>query len=192
MIEAIRPSLLFLALMTVLLGLAYPSSIWLGGRLFFRHQAEGSLIEKDGRVVGSDLIGQEFKSPSYFHGRPSATAGHPYSFMASGASHLNPSNPKFLESVRERRDALAKEGSPIPADLVTASGSGLDPHLSPEAALFQIPRIAKARKLSEESLRALVEGHIEEKTLGFLGERRVNVLRLNLALDRMAERARKS
>ncbi len=189
MIQALRPSLIFLALMTALLGLGYPAAVWVGGRVFFRSQAEGSLIERDGKIVGSDLIGQAFKSSGYFHGRPSATAGHPYNFMASGASHLNPSNPKFLESVKERRDALAKEGASIPVDLVTASGSGLDPHISPETALFQIPRIAKARKLSEESLRALVASTTEEKTLGFLGERRVNVLRLNLALDRLGGKA---
>lgn len=193
MIRNLRTATIFLALMTLLLGFVYPSFIWLGGQVFFARQAEGSFVSQDGQIVGSLLIGQNFSSDRYFHGRPSATEGHPYNFMASGASHLNPSNPKFLDAVRKRKDSLSpKENEKIPVDLVTASGSGLDPHISPEAALFQIPRVAKARKLSEDSLRALVAKHLEEKTFGFLGERRVNVLRLNLALDRMAAGARKS
>ncbi len=191
MIRNLQTSALFLAFMTLLLGFIYPSFVWLGGQLFFPHQAEGSFVSRNGQTVGSLLIGQNFSSDHYFHGRPSATAGHPYNFMASGASHLNPSNPKFLSAVRERKAALAqKENEKVPVDLVTASGSGLDPHISPEAALFQIPRVAKARKLPEEPLRVLVAGHIEKRTFGFLGERRVNVLRLNLALDRVAERMR--
>ncbi len=187
MLKAFRTSLLMAAMTSLLFGVLYPSLVWIGGRLFFPRQAEGSLIFERGRIVGSEWIGQSFTSPRYFSSRPSETAGKPYNFMASGASNLDPTHPELLKRVKERADILRKssEANLVPLDLVTASGSGLDPHISPEAALFQIERVASARGLSIDKIARLVEEHIEEPTFGFLGEARVNVLRLNLSLDRM-------
>jgi len=167
--------------------------------LLFPHQAQGSLVERDGKIVGSELIGQAFTGDKYFHGRPSATntpdpndatktVPAPYNAANSGGSNLGPSNKALIDRVQGDIDALKKENpsEPVPADLVTTSASGLDLHISPEAALFQVPRIAKARNLSEDRIRQLVEEHTEGRFLGVLGEPRVNVLLLNLALDRIS------
>jgi len=163
------------------------------------YRAEGSLIERDGKVVGSALIGQEFTSDKYFHGRPSATTAAdpadptktvpaPYNAANSGGSNLGPSNKALIDRVQADLDRLKKENpsAPVPADLVTTSASGLDPDISPESAYFQVPRVAKARNLTEDRVRQLVSEHIEERFVGLLGEPRVNVLLLNLALDRLS------
>jgi K+-transporting ATPase ATPase C chain len=166
--------------------------------VLFPRQAQGSLIEKDGKVVGSALIGQEFKDDKYFHGRPSATTAPdpndstktvpaPYNAANSGGSNLGPTSKALNDRVKEDVEKLKAENpsSPVPVDLVTTSGSGLDPDISPDAALFQVPRVAKARNIPEERLRQLVEDHVQGRTLGILGEPRVNVLLLNLALDQL-------
>lgn len=179
-------SILILILFTVGLGVIYPFAVWGVGQAFFPHQANGSLLSNpQGEVIGSELIGQNFTSRQYFHSRPSA-AGIGYDAGASSGSNLGPTNEKLIVRVKDSTNALAAEapGKPIPADLVTTSGSGLDPHISPAAADFQIPRIAKERGIDESDLRRLVGEFTESRTLGILGEQRVNVLLLNIELDR--------
>jgi K+-transporting ATPase ATPase C chain len=184
----LRPALVSLALLTLITGVAYPVVVTLIAQTVFPSQANGSLIvDKDGKVLGSRLIGQPFDDPKYFWGRPSATSPHPYNAAASSGSNQGPTNPALTKAVQERVDALraADPGNtaPVPVDLVTASASGLDPHISPAAALYQAPRVAKARNLDEAKVRALVAAHTQGRQLGFLGEPAVNVLTLNLALD---------
>ena len=182
-----RPALVLLAALSVVTGLAYPALVTAIAQVAFPFQANGSLMARDGTAVGSSLIGQPFDDPKYFWGRPSATAPIPYNAAASSGSNLGPTNPTLLEAVKGRVDALraADPGNTasVPVDLVTASGSGLDPHISPAAALYQVPRVARARKLDPSALQALVAQHTEGRTFGILGEPRVNVLALNLALD---------
>ncbi len=183
----IRPALLILLVFTVLTGLIYPLVLTGLAQLFFPSQANGSLIIKNGQAVGSALIGQPFSAPDYFWGRPSATSPFPYNAAASSGSNLGPGNPALLEAVQARIAALkaADPGNtlPIPVDLVTASASGLDPDISVAAALYQLPRVARLRGLSESALLTLVNQYTQPRQLGFLGEPRVNVLQLNLALD---------
>ena len=190
MISQLRPALMVLLLLTLVTGVAYPLLVTGIAQAVFPAQAQGSLIVKDGHVVGSKLIGQPFDDPKYFWSRRSATSPFADNAGSSTGSNLSPTNPDLVMAVQERVDALraADPGNtaPVPVDLVTASGSGLDPHISPAAAFYQAPRVAKARKLSPEAVRELVERHIEGRFLGFLGEPRVNVLTLNLALDSAA------
>jgi len=186
MFENFMPAVRVTLVLTVLTGLIYPGVVTGLSRLIFSNYAKGSLIEVDGRVVGSKLIGQKFAKPEYFHGRPSA-AGDGYDAGNSGASNFGPTNEKLASRVRAdiarfRKENPAYMGS-LPADLLTASGSGLDPHISPASAYAQVPRVARTRGIPEEMLRQLVASTIEERQLGFLGEPRVNVLKLNLALD---------
>jgi len=199
MLREIRPAIVVFVALTLITGLAYPLAMTGIAKVIFPHRAEGSLIERDGKVVGSALIGQEFKSDKYFHGRPSATTAPdpkdptktvsaPYNAANSGGSNLGPSNKALIDRVQGDIDTLKKENpsAPVPADLVTTSASGLDPDISPEAALFQVPRVAKARNLAEDRVRQLVTDHVEGRFLGLLGEPRVNVLLLNLALDQLS------
>jgi potassium-transporting ATPase KdpC subunit len=183
----IRPAIVSLALLSVVTGLAYPAIVTVVAQLVFPHQANGSLIVKDGKAVGSTLIGQPFDDPKYFWGRPSATSPFGYNAGASSGSNLSPTNSDLIKAVQGRVDALraADPGNtaPVPVDLVTASASVLDPHISPAAALYQVPRVARARKLDAGVVQHLVEQHTEGRALGVLGEPRVNVLELNLALD---------
>jgi K+-transporting ATPase ATPase C chain len=178
---------MILLALTLVTGVAYPLLVTGIAQTVFPSQSQGSLIVKDGKVVGSTLIGQPFDDPKYFWSRPSATSPFADNAGSSTGSNLSPTNPDLVKAVRGRVDALraADPGNtaPVPVDLVTASGSGLDPHISPAAALYQAPRVAKARKLPAEAVRELVERHIEGRFLGFLGEPRVNVLALNMALD---------
>ena len=187
MLSQLRPALMILLVLTLVTGVAYPLLVTGIAQTMFPSQAQGSLIVKDGHVVGSSLIGQPFDDPKYFWSRPSATSPFADNAGSSTGSNLSPTNPDLVKAVQGRVDALraADPGHtvPVPVDLVTASGSGLDPHISPAAALYQASRVAKARKLPAESVRALVERHIEGRFLGFLGEPRVNVLALNMALD---------
>jgi len=192
MLDQIRPTLVSFALLTALTGVAYPLLITGIAQAAFPNQANGSLIVRDGKPVGSRLIGQSFDAPGYFWGRLSATADAngkplPYNAGASAASNLGPTNSALVDEVKGRVDALVAadpdNSAPIPVDLVTSSGSGLDPQITPAAALYQVHRVAKARHFDEERVRALVQAHTEERTFGFLGEPRVNVLELNLALD---------
>jgi len=183
----IRPAIVSIAIFTLLTGVLYPLVITGIAQGFFPHQANGSLIVNNGQVVGSTLIGQPFDDPRYFWGRLSATSPYPYNATASSGSNLGPTNPSLTEEVKARIAALKAADptniSPIPVDLVTSSGSGLDPDISVAAALYQVPRVAKARGLSAETVRALVDRFIEGRQFGILGEPRLNVLELNLALD---------
>ena len=199
MLREIRPAIVVLVALTLITGLAYPLAMTGIAEALFPRQAQGSLIEQDGKVVGSALIGQVFTDDKYFHGRPSATTAPdpndstktvpaPYNAANSGGSNLGPSNKALIDRVQGDIDTLKKENpnAPVPQDLVTTSASGLDPHISPDAALFQVPRIAKTRNLPEDRVRQLVVDNTEGRLFGFLGEPRVNVLQLNLALDHLA------
>lgn len=186
MLQHLRPTLVLLTLFTLLTGLAYPLAITGIARQLFPLQATGSLVQRaDGTVIGSSLIGQAFTRPDYFHGRPSATSPTPYNAAASGGSNLGPTSKALIERIRADAAALQAEnpGAAVPVDLVTASGSGLDPHISLAAAEFQLPRVARARDADPQKLRALIAGLAEPEVLGILGEPVVNVLQLNLALD---------
>lgn len=198
MIKQLLPSLALTLVLMALLGLAYPFAVTGLAQAIFPRQAAGSLIEKDGHVVGSDLIGQTFTQPIYFHPRPSATTDTdpndptktvpaPYNAANSGASNAAPTSKSYMDATKALVDQVKAENPdarvPLPVDLVTASGSGLDPDISPQAAEYQLPRVAKARHVSEAELRALVADHTEGRIFGLLGEPRVNVLKLNLALD---------
>jgi potassium-transporting ATPase KdpC subunit len=200
MLREIRPAIVLLLGLTLITGLAYPLAITAVAGAIFPKQAEGSLIEKDGKVVGSALIGQEFKSDKYFHGRPSATVAPdpndstktvpaPYNAANSGGSNLGPTSKALNDRIKEDVEKLKAENPsmPVPVDLVTTSASGLDPDISPEAALFQVPRVAKARSLPEDKVRELVTDNTQGRLGGLLGEPRVNVLALNLALDAAAK-----
>jgi K+-transporting ATPase ATPase C chain len=187
MSKYLRPAIVSLALLSALAGILYPLVVTGIAQVIFPRQANGSLIMKDGKTVGSQLIGQPFDDPKYFWGRPSATSSFPYNAGASSGSNLGPTNPDLKKAVQGRIEALQAadpgNAAPIPVDLVTASGSGLDPNISPAAALYQVRRVAKARGLAEEAVRQLVEQHVQGRQFGFLGEPRVNVLELNLGLD---------
>jgi len=184
----LRPAAVLFSALAVLTGMVYPALVTGIAQQLFPHQANGSLIERNGRIVGSRLIGQSWSSPGHFWGRPSATGKTPYDATASGGSNLGLSNPALLEGVRARVAASKSSNPtqvlPIPVELVTASASGLDPHVSPAAAHWQVPRVARARSVPEDELHRLVAAHTEDRTLGILGSPRVNVLELNVALDR--------
>ena len=198
MLNQLRPALVLVIGLTIITGLIYPLAMTCIAGTIFPYQAQGSLIEKDGKVIGSVLIGQSFTEDKYFHGRPSATTGPdpkdptksvptPYNASNSMGSNLGPTSKALADRLKEDVDTLKKENpsAPVPVDLVTTSGSGLDPDISPAAALFQVPRVAKARGLPEDRVRTLVESETQGRWLGLLGEPRVNVLKLNLALDAM-------
>ena len=203
MLTHFRPALVLLALFTLLTGVAYPLAITGIAQKLFPHQANGSLIEKDGKLIGSSLIGQNFSGEQYFHGRPSATTDTdpndssktipaPYNAANSGGSNAGPTAKSLIDRVKDDTAKLRADNpdvapnTPVPVDLVTTSGSGLDPHISPAAAEYQLPRVAKVRGMTEESLRKLVVANIEPRALGFIGEPVVNVMALNMALDAQA------
>jgi potassium-transporting ATPase KdpC subunit len=187
MLAHLRAAIVSLIVLSVVTGLAYPALVTALAQAVFPHQANGSLVVAGSKTVGSELIGQPFDDPKYFWGRPSATSPFPYNAGSSSGSNLGPTNPALTDAVNGRVEALraADPGNtqPVPVDLVTTSGSGLDPHISPAAAFYQVPRVAKARYLEEGAVRRLVTQHVEARQLGVLGEPRVNVLALNLALD---------
>jgi potassium-transporting ATPase KdpC subunit len=186
----IRPAVLLLFLFTILTGLVYPAIVTGIAQLAMPGRASGSLIESGGKPIGSELIGQPFSDPKHFWSRPSATSPYPYNASSSSGSNLGPTNPALIDAVKGRikalRDADPDNKAPVPVDLVTASGSGLDPHISPAAALYQVARVAKARGIPPARVRALVEQYTRPRQFGFLGEPTVNVLQLNLALDKLA------
>jgi len=183
----LRPLIVVFAVLTVVTGLAYPAVMTVVGQTLFPFQANGSLIERDGKVVGSALIGQQFDAPQYFWGRLSATTPQPYNATSSGGSNTGPTNPALADEVKGRIEALKAAGTdltkPVPVDLVTSSGSGLDPEISPAAAAYQVARVAAARKMPVAAVEALVERYTAGRQFGLFGEPRVNVLKLNLALD---------
>jgi len=187
MMSEFRPALVMILVWTLIAGLAYPLLVTGIAQVAFPRAANGSLIEREGKPIGSALIGQPFADPKYFWSRPSATAPYPYNASASSGSNQGPLNPALSDAVTARikalRDADRNSKAPVPVDLVTASASGLDPHISPAAAEFQVSRVAKARGVEPSRVRELVAQHTEDRQFGFLGEPRVNVLRLNLALD---------
>ncbi|MBS1228088.1 MAG: transporting ATPase, KdpC subunit [Proteobacteria bacterium] len=187
LLPMLRPALSLFVLLALVTGIVYPLAVTAIAKLAFADTAAGSLIVKDGKAVGSRLIGQNFADPKYFWGRPSATSPQPYNASASGGSNQGPLNPALLDAVKARIEALKtadpENTRPIPSDLVTASASGLDPHISPDAAHYQIERIARARQIAPSKVKAMVERNTEERQWGIFGEARVNVLELNLALD---------
>jgi K+-transporting ATPase ATPase C chain len=188
-----RTAILLFIFLTAITGVIYPIIVTVIGELAFPQQATGSLLRADdGTLLGSALIGQEFSDPTYFWSRPSATADFPYNPMASGGSNLGPTNPELLKKVVYRVKSWHDAGirGPVPSDLVLSSGSGLDPHISLEAAVFQVSRVARARGMREAQVRRLVEDHLDDRQWGFLGMPRLNVLKLNLALDRLSAHAR--
>ncbi len=189
MLRQLRIGIVFMVLFAVLTGIIYPLLVTGIAQTAFSHQANGSLIVKDGNITGSELIGQPFSDPKYFWGRLSATAPSPYNAAASSGSNYGPLNPALTEAIQERIDALKSvdpaNTQPIPVDLVTSSASGLDPHISAAAALYQVPRVARYRGLTEQQVHSLVDRFTEDRQFGIFGEPRVNVLKLNLALDEL-------